>query len=391
MPGYHSRPVRQARDVGAPLAIIVVGAILIGLFVMLVAAVSPKMFAIGTIPSTLALVIGLSCYMWLDQWEPEPPKLLLYAFVWGGGIATVGTLAFSTMIALSGLAPAVPYYGAVIEAPIVEELLKGAFLFFMLTGVRRREMRTLVDHLVYAGFVGFGFAFVENLMYFSMAGSLQETAFMAIVRTGFNLFGHAFYTSATAVGIYLGRQQQGTMRSVYFVGGYLVAVLLHALWNGSAMMLGGLGLLIVYLVILTPGFIALAVQGMKARKREGQIIQAQLPRMVHEGLVTPQEAGWMQGLAYRSAMRTQIKGQKEQLARMSNLVEAVGELAIIRDRTMGEPSPYEAQEEQYLIQAILAERQLHSTFMPPAPGPMGPAGPTPPQPGPMGPTGGMPR
>lgn len=386
MPGYHSRPVRQARDVGAPLAVIVVGAILIGLLVVLVAAMSPRMFAIGTIPSALALVIGLSCYMWLDQWEPEPPKLLLYAFVWGGGIATIGTLAVSLLIGLSGLAPALYFYGPVIEAPIVEEGMKGAFLFFMLTGVRRREMRTLVDHLVYAGFVGFGFAFVENLMYFSMAETLEDTAFMAIVRTGFNMFGHAFYTSATAVGIYLGRKQQGSMRQAYFIGGYLVAVLLHALWNGSTMLFGGLGLIIVYVAILTPGFIALVVQGIKARKREGLIITAQLPRMVAEGLVTPQEATWMQALNTRSAMRQQIKGNKEQLARVASLVEAVGELAIIRDRTQGEPSPYEQQEEQYLVQSILAERQTAGPFAPPAP-PMGPqqAGPMGQQPGPMGP------
>ena len=35
-------------------------------------------------------------------------------------------------------------------------LLAGSF--FMLAGANRREMHTLVDHLVYAGFVGFGFA-----------------------------------------------------------------------------------------------------------------------------------------------------------------------------------------------------------------------------------------
>ena len=94
-------------------------------------------------------------------------------------------------------------FNSVIQAPIIEEAMKGVFLFFMLTGPRRREMHTLVDHLVYAGFVGFGFAYVENLIYFASSESLQSTLFMTVVRTGFNLFGHSFYTSATAVGIYL--------------------------------------------------------------------------------------------------------------------------------------------------------------------------------------------
>lgn len=353
---FQTHTIRQARDVGAPLAVIVIAAGLASLFAVLAAAGSLQVFAIGFVPSALALLIGLSCCMWLDQWEPEPPRLLLYAFVWGGGIATVGTVVVGLLIAATGLVTPTPFYSFVIEAPLVEELFKGSFLFFMLTGVRRREMRTLVDHLVYAGFVGFGFAFIENLLYFSSAENLQQTASMAIIRTGFNLFGHAFYTSATAVGIYLARQQRGITRQVYFVVGYLVAALLHALWNGSALLLGGIGLLAVYLVILTPGFIVLVMQGVKARAREGQVIAAQLPRMVAEGVLSPVEAEWIGGLQTRAAMRKQLKGQEAQRRRAANLVEAVAELAIIRDRSLSEPSPYEEREEAYLLQAIVDQR-----------------------------------
>ncbi|MGI5952706.1 MAG: PrsW family intramembrane metalloprotease [Brooklawnia sp.] len=234
--------------------------------------------------------------------------------------------------------------------------LKGAFLFWMLTGARRRQMRTLVDHLVYAGFVGFGFAFVENLLYFASAQTLSDTIFMAIVRTGFNLFGHSFYTSAIAVGIYLGRRHQGSTRALYYIAGYVAAVLLHSLWNGAATLLGGIGLITVYFLILTPAFIALVRQGIKARNREGQVIAAQLPLMAHQGLVPHQEAQWISALPNRAAMRRQLKGQDAQLARARNLVEAVAELAVIRDRSLGEPSLFEEQEEAYLVQAILAER-----------------------------------
>lgn len=360
---YRPHHVRQARDVGAPMAIIIVGAIAIGFLVVVAAEQNPQMFAIGLVPSALALIIGLSCYMWLDQWEPEPPRMLLYAFIWGGGIATLGSTIIGLLLALAGIYPYSIIFQAVVQAPIVEELMKGSFLFFMLAGLQRREMRTLVDHLVYAGFVGFGFAFVENLLYFAGATTLEETAAMAIVRTGFNLFGHAFYTSATAVGIYLGRKHAGSTRNLYFVGGLLLAMVLHALWNGSAIMLGGVGLIVVYLVILTPGFIVLLVQGVKARRREGQVLASQLPRMVHEGLLAHEEASWIAGLSTRAAMRKQLKGQDAQLKRAANLVEAVVELAIIRDRSMGEPSRFEAHEEAYLVQAILAER--HAAPHPP--------------------------
>lgn len=373
---YQSHTMRRARDVGAPLALIIVGGILIGVLALLSAAISPAMFAIGAIPSTLALVIGLSAYMWLDQWEPEPPRLLLVAFIWGGGIATAGALLIGLLLGILGIFSD-PVLGSVVQAPIVEEALKGAFLLIMLTGVRRREMRTLVDHLVYAGFVGFGFAFVENLLYFAGAESLGDTVFMAVIRTGFNMFGHSFYTSATAVGIYLGRKQLGANRTLYFFAGYLVAALLHAAWNGAAVLLGGLGLIAVYFLVLTPAFIALVRQGIKARKREGEVIASQLPRMVAEGLVTHQEAQWISVLASRAVVRKQLKGQDAQLARANNLIEAVAELAIIRDRSLGEPSQFEQHEEAYLVQAILAERQQvpAGTFSAPPPGAPYPAGP----------------
>lgn len=342
------------------MAIIVIGFSVIALMVLLFASIAPEAFAIGAIPSTLALIIGLSCYMWLDQWEPEPPKLLLYAFVWGGGISVIGTLVFSLALAASGLVPASAFYSAVIEAPIVEEAMKGAFLFFMLAGANRREMHTLVDHLVYAGFVGFGFAFVENLMYFATSPNMESTLFMTVVRTGFNLFGHALYTSATAVGIFLGRKHAGTNRTLFFIGGYVVAVLLHALWNGAATAFGMLGLGLVYLFLLTPAFIALVIQGVKARRREGEVLRAQLPTMVQQGLISPDEATWISSLASRAAMRKQLKGQDAQRARLSRLVDAVVELAIIRDRSLGEPSQFEQREEKYLMQAIVDERNQQS-------------------------------
>ena len=342
------------------MALIVVGFVIIGLVALIFGLLSPASFAIGFIPSSLALFIGLSCYVWLDQWEPEPPRLLLYAFVWGGGIAVVGTLAVDVALAAIGVVPATESFSSVIQAPIVEEAMKGVFLFFMLTGPRRREMHTLVDHLVYAGFVGFGFAYVENLIYFASSESLQSTLFMTVVRTGFNVFGHSFYTSATAVGIYLGRKHTGGTRTLYYVAGYMIAILLHGLWNGAATLGGTTGLILVYLLLLTPAFIALVWQGIKARRREGDVVQAQLPQMVASGLISPDEARWLASLTSRAAMRRQLKGQDAQLARLARLVDAVVELAILRDRRLGEPSQYAQSEEDYLVQAIIDERNQQS-------------------------------
>ena len=31
----------------------------------------------------------LLAYLWLDRWEPEPPRLLVLAFLWGASVAVV--------------------------------------------------------------------------------------------------------------------------------------------------------------------------------------------------------------------------------------------------------------------------------------------------------------
>ena len=31
-------------------------------------------------------------YLWLDRWEPEPPRLLVFAFLWGASVAVILSL-----------------------------------------------------------------------------------------------------------------------------------------------------------------------------------------------------------------------------------------------------------------------------------------------------------
>jgi len=62
------------------------------LIVILVTAVNP----VGTtIAFTLATWHWRSfcCLPWLDRWEPEPPRLLLFSFLWGASVAVVLSVA----------------------------------------------------------------------------------------------------------------------------------------------------------------------------------------------------------------------------------------------------------------------------------------------------------
>ena len=114
----------------------------------------------------------VACFLWIDRWEPEPPRLLLLAFLWGACFAALSALVINSSAAL--IADEVlgrgsgDIVGAVVVAPIVEEAVKGVFLVGLLI-FRRREFDGIVDGIVYAGLVAAGFAFTENILYFGRA------------------------------------------------------------------------------------------------------------------------------------------------------------------------------------------------------------------------------
>ena len=52
-------------------------------------AVNPVGTAIGFVLSSVAMTVVVLAYLWLDRWEPEPPRLLVLAFLWGASVAVV--------------------------------------------------------------------------------------------------------------------------------------------------------------------------------------------------------------------------------------------------------------------------------------------------------------
>ena len=54
-----------------------------GLIVIALTAFNTVGTAIGFVLSSVAMAVVVLAYLWLDRWEPEPPRLLLLAFLWG--------------------------------------------------------------------------------------------------------------------------------------------------------------------------------------------------------------------------------------------------------------------------------------------------------------------
>ena len=149
----------------------------------------------------------LACYLWLDRYEPEPKSLLLTGLAWG---AFVSTLLAVLIQGIGGLiAPASTYVAAVVLAPVTEELTKGLFLLILLLW-RRHELDGVLDGIVYAGMVGVGFAFTENILYLAAAwngtdgmgpGGFEAVTGTFVLRCLFSPFAHPLFTAFTGIGI----------------------------------------------------------------------------------------------------------------------------------------------------------------------------------------------
>lgn len=356
-PGWRPPAAKRNKWLASSIVILVVGGILATLLTLLSFGSGPAGFLLGILPCTIALGIAVAIYLWLDRWEPEPFQYLIAAFIWGGGIATGFAIIVQIVEALAGLQLDETAL-AVVQAPIIEELGKGALLFLMVFTIRRKELNSLVDHLVYAGFVGLGFAFFEDLQYFAHARDAVTLTIMIVVRLIGGIFAHPLFTSMTALGIYLARSKSGAARFGLMLGGLLCAMLLHATWNGSASL--GLWFFVVYAVIMVPIFVLMARLAVRSRREEGEVVTRQLPGMVNQGLILPIEAAWLGNLTTRKARLQQAKqlaAASGGAAPVARFIDSLTELAFLRDRIdKGERHEAIMAQHQELMNVVAAER-----------------------------------
>ena len=328
---------RKIRRVGAPLVVLILLATVAGLIIVGLTALNPVGAGIGLVLSSLAMVVVVLAYIWLDRFEPEPPRLLIFAFLWGASIAVV----LSVLLALyleslivTGESDGVSWVSVVVIAPVVEEAAKGTFLLFMMTGRRRNEVNSLTDCLVYAGLVGAGFAWLEDILYIASGESLGGSLLTAALRLVMAPFAHSLFTTFFGIGVYFALHRRGaSAKAGPLLLGYLAAVVTHALWNGSSLL--GTGWYFgIYLYWMMPLFGLAIVLGVQSRRREQSTVTAKLPGMVHAGLVTPNEATWLGSLRHRKQAISQATryGGRPAGKAVKRFAAQVVELAFVRDR-----------------------------------------------------------
>ena len=328
---------RRIRKVGAPLGVIIALGTVAGLMVILLTAINPVGTAIGFVLSSVAMAVVLLAYLWLDRWEPEPPRLLVLAFVWGASVAIVVSVGVELYVdSLFSRSPTQsPSFGSVaIGAPLIEEAAKGLFLLIMMTGRRRNELNSLTDCLVYAGITAAGFAWLEDILYIANGGSLTGSLVTAAMRLIMAPFAHPLFTTMIGIGVYFALQQRNVVAKVgYILLGYVGAVIMHGLWNGSSL-LSLQAYFLVYVLWMVPTFALAIGLGVASRRREQRVVAAKLPGMVAAGLVTPNEATWLGSIRNRKLAigeATRLGGRSAGKG-IKNFAAQVVELAFVRDR-----------------------------------------------------------
>jgi protease PrsW len=229
----------------------------------------------------------LSIFLWIDRYDPEPARTLGFAFAWGAIIAVFfSAMGNGVVQAIFGERPT-----AMIAAPIIEEASKGLGVV-LIALLFRHDFDSVVDGIVYAGVVALGFAAMENVDYYGRSFNARgEEGLIGtfFVRGVMSPFAHLLFTAMTGIGCGIAREtHKAALKVAAPLGGFCLAMLLHALWNVLASFDQGTWL-IAYFLLEVPLFCALLVGIIFVVRREGRILRQTLLDEVARGLLTKQQ------------------------------------------------------------------------------------------------------
>lgn len=342
-------------------------ALLLGLIVLLLIGfeTGPVALLIGLVSATLPVPLYLVLVVWIDRYESEPVWMLATAFLWGALVAVffaflINTASGLAVILLTNDVNAGHTFGAVISAPIVEEISKALILFIFFFW-KKDEFDGVVDGIVYAAMVGLGFAMTENIQYYGKA-VLQAggggLTLVFIIRGALAPFAHPMFTSLTGIGLGLAHQTRNLfVKLIAPVLGLLAAISMHSIWNGSAVIFGGPGFILMYVLIMIPAFFLMFVVIALALRREGQVIREHLAPDFQGGLLTQEEYNQLctirgrMGASYNAFSR----GGLNHWQARRQLNQTASELAFHRSRLARGISAADAREREAAYERALEE------------------------------------
>ena len=364
---------------------VVLGALMI--LAVLALAGAPTVTLVAALLAALPVGPLIACYLWLDRYEPEPKPLLLYGLLWGAFVATAAALVLGGMGGIFGAVT--DDVSLAVVAPLTEEAAKGLFLLLLLWW-RRGELDGILDGIVYAGMVGIGFAFTENILYLAAAYNgtdgvgpggvagvtevglqgfdayaidllgLVGATMTLVVRYRHDLddpylvvaadkgtatfslrgvispFAHPLFTAFIGIGVGIAvASRSRRVRVAAPLGGFVLAVLTHGAWNASTIFGTG-GFVGVYVVLMVPALVGLVSLAVWMRSSEPLVLQNALDDAARRGLIPATDIGWVVDLRARRAARAYAGrlGGVEGARAMASYQQATIELGYLHHRLL---------------------------------------------------------
>lgn len=346
------------------LALTIGGAALVFLSLFLVvpfllANIGVGGFLVGFVLSLIPLSAVLLAVHLIDRWEPEPKRLLVFAFTWGAAVSIAVTLLVQPVFALtfqfSDVAD-LQTFMATVQAPVVEEFAKSLGLLLILL-LARKHFDGPVDGIVFAFTIAGGFAFTENILYFGRAIAESaspgtDLAQVFLLRGVMSPFAHAIFTGTTGLIMGFAARRWHTGASVLaFVVGLIPAMLLHNRWNSM-----GAGFLAEYILFQVPIFVLAVLAIILLRVAENRLTRQRLMEYSAAGWFSPAE---VELLATPRGRRTALHWAAgyHRRPQMKSFLHAATRLAFIRQRILsGREVRLHQLEEQQQLQRILSLR-----------------------------------
>jgi RsiW-degrading membrane proteinase PrsW (M82 family) len=342
-------------------AIGVLAIVLVALVAYFLTFIGPGASLVGMVLALIPLTVVLVTVRLIDRWEPEPRLLVVLAFAWGA----VASVAIALLVDLGlflvfrpAQSAAQEVVSALVQAPIVEELAKGLGLLLIFV-VGRRAFDGPVDGVVYGALVGAGFAFTENIQYFALAisdGGVQQTTVTFFMRGILSPFAHAMFTAVTGFALGLAARRGASTRAALgpWCAGLVGAVVLHGLWNGSAV-LGDFFAL--YVTLQVPLFIGFILGIIALRREEMRLTRARLGDYAAAGWFTAQEVDMLATPAGRRAALAWARTLRgDRTATMKGFIRDATALAMTRQRALTGRDPHAAQDERDYLERVAAAR-----------------------------------
>lgn len=238
-------------------------------------------------------------------------------------------------------------------APVIEEILKSLILLYL---VSRANFNYVVDGALYGFGAGIGFAIVENIEY--VDANPENALIVALSRVFSTNLMHAAGSGLIGTALAYYRGEKVKQRGVWVViGGYAVAIILHAIFNK---MVTTVGTFLVFVFAIGYGVLGAVLIWYVIRRGMSEQKQWVGEKLGEEDRVTKEETRAVTGIEKMvETLLTPFKERfgDEKVPLVRELLYKQAEIGIKRKLLESTPSPAKHKELEDIIQSLAKDME----------------------------------